>query len=492
MTGAEAAGVATTRRRIPELATTGLVASWNGAIAGSDGKLVRGSLEEAGALARAAVDVGDDPVVLAVEQGSAPSGDGPLPWAVVRTVHLPSEAAAREYNARAFDNFEPSEKACAVTPEVFEVDPGEPVVGLAVAPVGLDAVDRRVGAAACAAAVPVPESVGRVRDALVQRLVSLESDSDGAPMDALRALLTDDPDDPKLMAAALDAATALDPGAPLGGRRFLSDVAETLEGGHPRTVKALDAALDVLKAKKELNPLRDEVGLRSVKALLLFALRPEPHDALAWSTEMPGDPLSVVAAATLSGLRSGWTRLPVTLRGPVDRRRWFESCLADSARSGDVVWSTGLHAVAGEVAAEPAEPDLEDGIASNVEGGGQLALDGRSPAKTAAVDDTLTTIRSLAAAADFDDPDIARAAAAVCLKHGWEELVTTVLEIGRRPYTWTGSAVEVVGAPVLRRRIDRTFIDRLDVFDGRMSAELKAFGAVLGAPPKPARRRKAT
>lgn len=486
MTGADVSAVATTRRRMPEIASSGLIATWTGAVPGTDGRIVRASLQEAAALAKAAAEDGDDPVVLALEGPIRPQ-DGPFPWSLVEAVHLPSESAAKEYSARAFDNFDPGERPVLVTTDAFVVEPSQPGTDSGAPPAALAAFDRQIGAAACAAAVPVPETLGNPRDRLVEVLSSGDHSSQ-AVTSALRGLLTTDADDQKLMAVMVAAVIALDPTAPVGARRFVGDVAEAVEDPHDRTRAALEAAMDVLKGKKELPPLKENVGLRSVKALLLFALRPEPHDAVAWAADMPHDPSSVLVAAALAGLRCGWARLPVALRGPTERRGWFEAHLADASRAGTSVWSTDMAPVTGEIREEPEQAEPEE--ASGADGSGQLSL--VDSQEVPGDEDPLRTVVRLAAAADLEDAAVAVAAAGVCVKHGWEELVTTVLEVGRRPYIWTGKAVEVEGAPVVKRRIDPAFIGRLEAYEGRLSAEIRALGAVLGAPKRPTRRKKAT
>ncbi len=106
MTGDDAMGVATTRQAIPEIAAAGVIAAWSGALRiGPDGPL----FAALGPAAEAAVagSGGSSPAVLMLGE-TPPDGASVIPWSMVDRVVLPTEEDVAEFNARAYDNFEPS------------------------------------------------------------------------------------------------------------------------------------------------------------------------------------------------------------------------------------------------------------------------------------------------------------------------------------------------------------------------------------------------
>lgn len=345
MTGDDFAAAATTYS-LPDIGSSGVIAGWNGAIEDLDGSVICHSPLRAASLALARASSPDQPLVM--ELSSLPSKRSPVvPWSAVRVLHLPSVSAAREYEARAYSNFDPRERPVVISPDLFGVA-ASPVDSRGTSmPAGFDMVIRGFGAASCVAAVPVPQELADTRDQVVMDLVGAGG-TPSAFTEALSALLTSDPEDLQLMTVLVDMVAKLDPGLPVGGRRLVGELSTRLPSAGERVNRGIEAVLEVLRSRRELPSLRNEVGLRSVKSMLLFTLRPDPAGAVAWFSEMRGDPQSVVVAAALAGLRSGWTRLPIRLRGGPARRGWFERQLADTAGSV-VVWSDHSEVPVGEL-----------------------------------------------------------------------------------------------------------------------------------------------
>lgn len=368
--------------------------------------------------------------------------------------------------------------------------------------------DRIAGAAACAAAVAVPQELSERRDHAVADLLGSLTDSDINEVfgRAFAPLLSDGTEDTELFALATAAISGLDPAAPVGGRRLIADLtAQTDASGKAR--RALDAATDILKAKRPLQPFDPDKGPRSAKALLLFVLRTDPHDTVTWARDMPSDPLTVVLASALAGYRSGWTRLPVGLRGDPVRRNNVERRLADAlAPDSPAIWSAALPPVTGEIAApEPPPPAVEDDApppddeprsepdrtadTDEDRPDGQLQLgvpEGDAPAEKSQETAELVRLLSLA---DLGDAEIARAAAAVCVRVGWEDLVTTVLDVGTRQFTWTGSTIEVAGVAAVSRAVSSEFVERLETWDKTPVPEMDALLKTLAGDRSGRRRR---
>jgi len=351
MTGDDRPAVATGRSDIPELASSGLIAPWLGVASNPSGHVRVMTPQEAGA---SAIAHSDDPVVLILDQPPA----GParvLPWSTVETVVFRNEHSGREFSVHAYDNFDPSELGITHDPSLFE---GEPTgfASAAEAPGNRQSIDRILGAAVVSHAVVIPASDNQAateRDRMTNLLVDSPPGEEMVTelVSALEPLLTGRNEDQSLLADLLTRITMLDPSEPLGGRKFVNElIQEQPESGEGITT-GLEAVIDLLSGKRELSPFRADKGLRTVKALALFLLRSEPRDTVKWSGTMEDDPLSVVVAASLAGVRTGWTRMPWALRGDTTAKARFEAALADSYESDRAwKWSSGLEPLVGAVA----------------------------------------------------------------------------------------------------------------------------------------------
>ena len=351
--------VATGTGDIPGLASGGVIAPWAGIASDPSGHVAVTTPREAAAAARSH---SESPAVLILE--GPPAGPArALPWSTVSTVILPDEHSVREFSARAYNNFDPSELPIAHDSSLFE---GEADEALCVgdAPDNLGSVNRTIGAAAVAHAVAIPASApdaAAARNRMTNALVD-PTPGDGAAtrlISALEPLLTERPEDHSLLVDLVTRVADLDPAAPLGGRTFVQELIGGRPGSDESTERALEAVIELLSGRRQLNPFRAERGMRSVKALALFLLRQEPRDTVGWAVEqMSEDPLSVVVASGLAGARTGWKRLPWGMRGDTSARARFEAALADACEPDrSWTWSHGLPPLVGVIG--DAEPDCD-------------------------------------------------------------------------------------------------------------------------------------
>ncbi len=292
----------------------------------------------------------------------------------------------------------------------------------------LAAVDRLTGAVAALLATPVAEPAAGARDEVAGQLIEAIGSTDPAAalVDRLGPLLTDEPADAALLEIWVGAVASMDPTAQVGGRKLVQQLTDEVDD--ERLSRDLAAALDVLKGKKELPVFREDTGLRSVKALILFALRPEPHDTVSWWSEMAADPATVVVASAVAGVRTGWSRLPTDLRGGRETSsvmsRLIAAALDPAAGSA---WARGIEMPAGAVAPESVPEEVARRLSD----------------------------------ADLADSVVARAATAVCRRMDWSDLVATEVTVGEEGFRYVDGHLEVAGPVEVRRRIAPEIIERL-------------------------------
>ncbi len=359
MTTAEGVAVATGTGDIPGLASGGVIAPWAGIASDPSGHVAVTTPREAAAAARSH---SDSPAVLMLQ--GPPSGPAcALPWSTVSTLILPDEHSVREFSARAYNNFDPSELPITHDTSLFEGEAGD-AVSVGDAPDNLGSVNRAIGSAAAAHAVAIPASApdaAAARERMTDSLVDPTPGDDATTrlIAAFEPLLTERTEDHSLLVDLVTRVVGLDPTAPLGGKTFVRELIEVRPGSDESTERALKAVIELLSGRRELKPFHAERGMRSVKALALFLLRQEPRDTVGWAVDqMSEDPLSVVVASGLAGARTGWKRLPWGMRGDTTARARFEAALADACEPDrSWTWSHGLAPLVGAIG--DAEPDWD-------------------------------------------------------------------------------------------------------------------------------------
>lgn len=213
-------------------------------------------------------------------------------------------------------------------------------------------------------------------------------------------------------------------------------------------------------------------------------------------------------ALVLAGLHTGWARLPLRLRGPDPRRRWFEGLLYRSVTGIPSPWSDGPPPTAGDTGdaadgtergSHPADPARHEGHPPTPPAAGEVGRSGGSPpplppAPADSVDEgespvgALAYVRAQLTEERLTEPAVAEAAARLCARLKLEALVRTRLQVGRRRFTWTGTAVEVDGFSAPEFVVDPGIIRHLVEYEPGNINEIKTLAALLGQDRTPARR----
>lgn len=515
MTGGDV-WVATTRQKLPELGSRGLIAPWTGMALAQGGSAVFTSAEEAAAVALGVAEDADSAAVLKVDVPAGTDGTVII-WSAAKEIHLASERAKNELLARAFDNFNPAEIPVVVSQTVFPAVRPPPVSASPAPPppARLAGADLLVGAAAAVAAVPVGTQRTATRDGIASGI--LGEAAEAIPVDGLLEACAPliggtEPDQTALLRSALTRITGGLPGGPVGARTLITELVGETDSASA-VYAPLQGALEVLRQERDLPVFTEGRGIPAVRGLLLFLLRPEPVDTVTWIEEIPEDPMSVVLAAAIAGLHSGWTRLPVALRGPVSWRTRLEGVLyraatgeispwdrsspapalnssaeepgSDSiAAEGEVVTGGPLHAFG-----EPTTSGLDDdsqpqlGLGLQVQTGQNTAVHEGTPATTLQFVLSALTIERLA------EPAVAEAAAKLCARLKLDDYVTTRLVPNRRRFLWTGTAIESSGYSPVEYSVDTALLDHLRTEECGNVSELRLLAEALGAPKKAARKR---
>lgn len=412
-----------------------------------------------------------------------------VPRSRVRRIHFRSARDAEEFQARRYDNFSPDDTVVLVSPELFERDlPSPEEIASWVSSRGdedppLDAAD--ITSADCFTGaltmlVGCPATSGaelEVRATLFGRLAAAAHDAPPAAAVA-EALGTDDwlsgdsDDDRALLRAVTQVLGSIAPASRLGARRVLTDVRRALGDGAERPAVAanLARAESILKSESELRPMGSS-GLRSAKALLLFLLRPRPEEVVTWADDMAGDPFAVTGAAVLSGLTCGARLVPEDIRpsGAMGLLTEIEADRINGSRGFPLGPFAPSVSKAVHLDTEPGEHgerrilaigehQMSARLTPPVEPGqGELFADEPAPAQVDGHD-----LIALVEGADLARPEIARAAAAVCRRYGWDDLVQTVVPYGAEGFRAALSEVTFPGIPDIRRLVDSAgLLDRL-------------------------------
>lgn len=418
-----------------------------------------------------------------------------IPASKVRAVHFATEGDATEFVARRYDNFVPDRALVAVSSELFNVDQLPDIAHLGrwleelpesqhPTAAGIGEADSLGGAILMLIAVPAssPDEL-RSRAAVLDRLLSA---AHGRAMvdivtDALAVpewLSADVEADKALLRSAVSVLARLSPAPHLGARRVIADVIREVEGDDELVATNLSRVDSILRAESDLRPMTQTAGLRSAKALLLFLLRPSPEEVVTWADEMGDDPLAVAGAAVLAGMTAGGRRVPATLRRqpiadlvsclqadrlnsaggyplgrfldppPIlevraaDRTEGHATCLA--VNDVDIVVATGEPEGSSSV-----QPDLFDtaGSAGNSQPGDS---------------DAVNELGELLDRADFGASDVARAAAAVCKRMEWEDLVETLVDLPDEGFSVRQGRVAFAGVPTITLTVEKAiFLERV-------------------------------
>jgi hypothetical protein len=358
--------------------------------------------------------------------------------AQVVALHFRSQRDLDEHAARDFDNVPPG-PPLVVSPSLF--DGGDGAIPSPAASTGdtdellseLRLLDRFTGAVALAAVEEVGTSNeaqalarlmdgGAWGDASCPWLATISSRVHGTPPPPI-----DSPND-RLMARLCERLVELDVlGDPVRFARALLEElgdgpgAEDLQPGLSRIIDILDGEADFQRFT--------EKGLAVVKATLMLLMRPEPGDLVEWTIGDSGaDPATRLTALFLCGLLHGRRVLSTRLRPEgldAALAAWEARRVAHQASVACKVSSSGRsHEVTqkGETLRVLVEPDQP--------------------------------LPELLAVADLEQVDIAKACAELAVRHGWTDLVTTIVEIPDGcVITVGGRTVEVPGVPVIRRRL---------------------------------------
>ncbi len=276
---------------------------------------------------------------------------GVLPTTVVERLHFHTETDRSEFAARSYDNFDASAIPTTVSPELFTTDsdndttatptvvhelPGAPPDASA-----FDSIDALAGAIAFIAAAGPINSGSSKR---VTRLLETYRKSTVVQgiewfldqfMELAPSMASNDAN--WLIArAALEGARSRYPEVAAAPRALLDSVRSRIEAEPttPETLMELTGALDfidqILSGQQTLVPFRTDGGLPAARGLLLHLLRPRPEQAAALiPDEHNAGTDALLLSFALSGIGSGYRRLPLDLRGGEAFSGYITSCMAD-------------------------------------------------------------------------------------------------------------------------------------------------------------------
>jgi hypothetical protein len=421
----------------------------------------------------------DDPAIFPVflEVDDAIGEDPPvIEMTHVVRVHFRSQRDLEEHTARAFENV-PAGPSLVVTPTLFsggtttvaDIERGERKRPTEIVE-RLTRLDKFTGGVCVAAALGDGDAgeasaIARLvdgqrwRDASAPWLQRAAADAHATSMSAPDSL------NARLFDALYTRLLAVDTlGDPL---RFVRSVDEEMRDDPDRDdlAPALKRVADILDGEADFERFKPK-GDAVVKALLMLALRPDPAALSAWtSTENGADPETRLTALFLSGVLSGRRMLSLAFR-PEPLDLVLTHLEAERAHKGDVY-----------------RCDVsEEGDARVVTcNGDEIARVSVPPAPLAA----------LLSDADLEKPDVAKACAELAARHGWIDIVTTIVE-APTGFTVTSSGhIEIAGLPTIRRRVDRDgLLERVADPATAVGPEADRLRELLAQAPKKRTRKK--
>jgi len=503
MTGDERRAVATLRDHIPTMASTGVIAKWLGAAGDAEGKVIVTSREHAASLA---LSMPGDPVVIEVVD----TGEGnaaAIPWASVVSVTFSSLKTAREFGARQFYNFNPSQLNILADKQLFDVE-SEQALPDSEVPGDHRLMNRICGAIGPGLSLPLRSAQAKKRDdVLTELLKGLIDPGTGQISEALEPILVQNAslnyDDKVLLEAIVQNLLGVQEESVIGGRKFLAQVKKSVVAPSENIVSNLEYAEKVVESKIGLPEFIGAKGLRSGKALLLFVLQPNARDTLAFASKQPNDQLTVFLASVFAGLFSGWTRLPSDLRGDADSKAVIERHLAKALEKDELgEWSRISRSLVGvripepEISSKtenPNEPGVSDSQAEGevpyATSEGQLNLGVESGVALDIASSSALQLASLLEVTDFNDASISGKLARGCKSLGWNDLVVTQILLKDFEFRLTSKDIKVDGFVPVTWVIDRAVIAKLKEHVGKIPSELEELLVQLGGT-KPKRTRK--
>ena len=285
------------------------------------------------------------PVVLEIRGDAVPEGASQpwgygsvtavatvIPTASIIAVHVGQEADAAEIRSREYRNIASDEIPLVLSPEVFSGDAGD--IGILVewlsTQAGLHDADAQAlrdreaiagGVLLLLDGIPAHDVILRKTAALLSALAHLKGPTLPAFVATLDELMWfQDADDAAIAACAISVIAAQSGPEPPTASEVLSDIRGFLNSVTLTDRAAADKYLDriesISRGEDEFGPFRSHGGLRSLKALLLFLLRPEADRAKVWVQEETNSEDEVTALALVyAGLSLSAAGIPTGQRG---------------------------------------------------------------------------------------------------------------------------------------------------------------------------------
>jgi hypothetical protein len=304
---------------------------------------VRGDLELHGPRFSA-----DDGATVAV----APSGA--LSVQHVVTVHVTAEAEADELTARSYRNVDGSRLPVRASPALFSSAEGADLIGVWSWLRGLASVDldeSRIRHRECVAGALLllghglrgePRTFSDAADVIRRVLKSASDDAVSALVDGVAAVgWCTSPDDIALLRAVCERIAEQSGPEPPVAQDVLRDIESHLEGAGVRDLeivrRQLARVLEITRGDRKLAPFRRPGGLHSIKALLLFLLRPEPESATSWrSEELNAEEEVILLNLLYAGLSRRTAGLPDVIRHAPVLERAAMDWVAQSVGDADI------------------------------------------------------------------------------------------------------------------------------------------------------------
>ena len=485
MTSDNKNAVSTSRDDIPVIWSTGLLSGWSGVSTDPKGYIELQFPELAASSAKAK---SDHPVVLILQKEKIIGKNLTIPAGLIQEVVFSNENHAMEFKARTYDNFDPKKLTVTFDESLFNSEASDFTNNADPLP-NHDRANRLIGAASIVHMTSISEDLEseiKLRDQLVNEFLNIKNyeEVNDQILELMTPLLAKKENDVIFLAFLIDQIMELDRSKAFAKKKFI-ELLKNKFSQNEQIFESLEHIENILSAKKTLNPLRADHGLRSLKALQLFLLRMEPHEVITWAKdeEAKMDPLSIVIASCFAGLRSGWRALSVPLRELPEERLIFESALADACNStSNSKWKEKDAYLKGRTH-DPTVYEFvtEDTFSStdqtqNIE---KISETAPQSLKLFSEDQEIVKTDKEELVALLNQIDWTKNKTNIFLSEAcadlkWEDLAKTRLDLKGNKYRENPTGyILIEGVAVIARHVDKKFIDRVSKEPEKLSSALK-------------------